>query len=191
MTDNFITFSGRELKALASTSKYGEICFYDSYLYVINPVFTVRIHRNDFDNFAGKNFQVDISDAKKLKVSDIVVISDDATWQNLSDKSEHVTQNKEVNEKTITSMKSYFDSEAMPFDGVNWFGFAINTLEYLGKLVSGFKIENNFVFELIHKYAKPDNYILRAGNKFWSKSSGLLDVKEYYMKIIFTTANKS
>ena len=134
---------------------------------------------------------MDISDAKKLKVSDIVVISDDATWQNLSDKSEHVTQNKEVNEKTITSLKSYFDSEAMPFDGVNWFGLAINTLEYLGKLVSGFKIKNNFLFELIHKYEKRDNYILRAKNKFWSKSSGLLDVKEYCMEIIFTTANKS
>lgn len=191
MTNNFITFSGRALKALASINEYGKIYFYHSYLYVINPVFTVRIYRDDFDNFAGKDFQLDISDAKKLKVSDTVVISDDATWQNLSDKSEHVTQNKEVNEKTITSLNTYFDSEAIPFDGVNWFGLALNTLEYLNKLVSGFKIENNFIFELIHKQAKPDNYILRAKNKFWSKSSGLLDVKEYYMEIIFTTANKS
>lgn len=191
MTDNFVTLSGRVLKALASISKYGNICFYNTFLYVINPVFTVRIYRDDFDKFAGKNFQVDISDAKKLKVSDTVVISDDATWQNLSDKSEHVTENKEVNEKTITSLKNYFDSEAMPFDGVNWFGFAINTVEYLGKLVSGFKIKNNFIFELIHKQAKPDNYIIRAKNKFWSQTSSLLDVSEYYMEIIFTTANKS
>ena len=191
MTDNFVTFSGRELKALASINEYSKICFYHSYLYVINPVFTVRIYRDDFDNFAGKDFQLDISDAKKLKVSDTVVISDDATWQNLSDKSEHVTQNKEVNEKTITSLNTYFDSEAIPFDGVNWFGLALNTLEYLNKLVSGFKIKNNFIFELIHKQAKSDNYILRAKNKFWSKSSGLLDVTEYYMEIIFTTANKS
>lgn len=191
MTDNFITFSGRALKALASISKYGDICFYNTFMYVINPVFTVRIYRDDFDKFAGKNFRVDISDVKKLKVSDTVVISDDATWQNLSDKSEHVTENKEVDEKTITSLKNYFDSEAMPFDGVNWFGFAINTVEYLGKLVSGFKIENNFLFELIHKQAKPDNYIIRAKNKFWSKTSGFLDVSEYYMEIVFTTANKS
>lgn len=191
MTDNFITFSGRALKALASINEYGKICFYHSYLYVINPVFTVRIYRDDFDNFAGKDFQLDISDAKKLKVSDTVVISDDATWQNLSDKSEHVTQNKEVNEKTIASLNTYFDSEAIPFDGVNWFGLALNTVEYLGKLVSGFKIKNNFMFELIHKQAKPDNYILRAKNKFWSKTSSLLDVSEYYMEIIFTTANKS
>ena len=191
MTDNFVTFSGRALKALASINETGKICFYNTFLYVINPVFTVRIYRDDFDKFAGKNFQVDISDAKKLKVSDTVVISDDATWQNLSDKSEHITENKEINEKTITSLNTYFDSEAMPFDGVNWFGLAINTVEYLGKLVSGFKIKNNFIFELIYKQAKPDNYILRAKNKFWSKSSGLLDVKEYYMEIIFTTANKS
>ena len=191
MTDNFITFSGRELKALASISECDNICFYNTFLYVINPVFTVRIYRDDFDKFAGKNFQVDISDAKKLKVSDTVVISDDATWQNLSDKSEHATENKEVNEKTITSLKNYFDSEAMPFDGVNWFGFTINTVEYLDKLVSGFKIENNFIFELIYKQAKPDNYIIRAKNKFWSKTSSLLDVSEYYMEIIFTTANKS
>lgn len=191
MTDNFITFSGRALKALASISEYGNICFYNTFLYVINPVFTVRIYRDDFDKFAGKNFQVDISDTKKLKVSDTVVISDDATWQNLSDKSEHATENKEVNEKTITSLNTYFDSEAMPFDGVNWFGFALNTLEYLGKLVSGFKIKNNFIFELIHKQAKPDNYILRAKNKFWSQTSSLLDVSEYCMEIVFTTANKS
>lgn len=190
MTDNFVTISGRALKALASISKYGDICFYNTFMYVINPVFTVRIYRDDFDKFADKNFRVDISDAKKLKVSDTVVISDDATWQNLSDKSEHVTENKEVNEKTITSLNTYFDSEAMPFDGVNWFGFAINTVEYLDKLVSGFKIENNFIFELIHKQAKPDNYIIRAKNKFWSKN-GLLDVSEYYMEIVFTTANKS
>lgn len=191
MTDNFVTLSGRALKALASISKHGNICFYNTFLYVINPVFTVRIYRDDFDKFAGKNFQVDISDTKKLKVSDTVVISDDATWQNLSDKSEHATENKEVNEKTITSLKNYFDSEAMPFDGVNWFGFAINTVEYLDKLVSGFNIKNNFIFELIHKQAKPDNYIIRAKNKFWSKTSSLLDVSEYYMEIIFTTANKS
>ena len=75
MTDNFVTFSGRALKALASINEYSKICFYHSYLYVINPVFTVRIYRDDFDNFAGKDFQVDISDAKKLKVSDTVVIS--------------------------------------------------------------------------------------------------------------------
>ena len=191
MTDNFVTLSGRALKALASISKYGNICFYNTFMYVVNPVFTVRIYRDDFDKFADKNFQVDISDAKKLKVSDTVVISDDATWQNLSDKSEHITENKEVNEKTITSLKNYFDSEAMPFDGVNWFGFAINTVEYLDKLVSGFNIKNNFIFELIHKQAKPDNYIIRAKNKFWSKTSSLLDVSEYYMEIIFTTANKS
>lgn len=190
MTDNFVTLSGRALKALASISKYGDICFYNTFLYVIDPVFTVRIYRDDFNKFADKNFRVDISDAKKLKVSDTVVISDDATWQNLSDKSEHATENKEVNETTITSLKNYFDSEAMPFDGVNWFGFALNTLEYLDKLVSGFKIENNFIFELIHKQAKPDNYILRAKSKFWSKN-GLLDVSEYYMEIVFTTANKS
>ena len=96
-----------------------------------------------------------------------------------------------MNEKTITSLNTYFDSEAIPFDGVNWFGLALNTLEYLNKLVSGFKIENNFIFELIYKQAKPDNYIIRAKNKFWSKTSSLLDVSEYYMEIIFTTANKS
>lgn len=191
MTDNFVTMSGRALKALASINEYSKICFYNSWMYVINPVFMVRIYRDDFDNFSGKNFQLDIKDAKKLKVSDTVVISDDATWQNLTDKSEHVTENKEVNEKSIASLNTYFDSEAMPFDGISWFGIALNTLEYLDKLVSGFKIKNNFVFELVHKQAKPDNYVFRARNKFWSKECGMLNSQEYYMEIIFTTANRS
>lgn len=186
MTDNFITTNGRIMKAISAINE-DEMTFYDGALYVTNPYFTVRIFCEDFNVFQGKNFRINIAGAKKCKVSDTIVISDDSSWENLAYKEIHETKGGErgINERVILGMKDLLDAKAVPFDGMMLFGLSANIFDYFSKILAGFKQKSSaFYIERIKDFGRPGQHIFRGRNTF------SCDGKKYTVEVVFTTTAK-